>query len=68
MYGLIAQEVKEAIDKHNITDFGGWDEEESSGIQAISQGMFVYPLIKALQELSTQVDELKSELLALKGE
>jgi len=67
MYGLIAQEVKEAIDKHNITDFGGWDEEESSGIQAISQGMFVHPLIKAVQELSTQVDELKSELLALKG-
>ena len=68
MYGLIAQEVKEAIDQHNITDFGGWDEEESSGIQAISQGMFVHPLIKAVQELSTKVDELKSELLALKGE
>ena len=25
MYGLIAQEVKAALDKHNITDFGGWD-------------------------------------------
>ena len=25
LYGLIAQEVKTALDKHNITDFGGWD-------------------------------------------
>ena len=68
MYGLIAQEVKEAIDKHNITDFGGWDEEESSGIQAISQGMFVHPLIKAVQELTKQVETLKTEVAALKGE
>ena len=59
MYGLIAQEVKEALDKHNITDFGGWDKEESSGIQAISQEMFVHPLIKAVQELSAEVQELK---------
>ena len=62
MYGLIAQEVKEALDKHNITDFGGWDKEESSGIQAISQEMFVHPLIKAVQELSAEVQELKKQL------
>jgi len=30
--------------------------------------MFVHPLIKAVQELSTQVDELKAELKTLKGE
>ena len=28
MYGLIAQEVKQAMDTHNITDFAGWDETE----------------------------------------
>ena len=62
MYGLIAQEVKESLDKHNITDFGGWNKEESSGIQAISQEMFVHPLIKAVQELSAKVEELESKL------
>ena len=61
MYGLIAQEVKEALDKHNITDFGGWDEMDE-GVQTIAQSMFVYPLIKAVQELSTEVEELKKQL------
>ena len=62
LYGLIAQEVKEAIDKHNITDFGGWTmTEEGAEIQAVSQEMFVHPLIKAVQELSAQVEELKSK-------
>ena len=62
------QEVKQALANNNITDFGGWDIEESSGIQAISQEMFIHPLIKAVQELSTQVDELKAEIQTLKGE
>ena len=61
MYGLIAQEVKEVLDKHNITDFGGWSDGKESGIQGISQGMFVYPLIKAIQELSAEVEELKAQ-------
>ena len=60
MYGLIAQEVKQALDKHNITDFGGWHETEDSGIQGVSQEMFIYPLIKAIQELSAKVTALES--------
>ena len=62
LYGLIAQEVKEALDKHGITDFGGWDENQETGVQAVSQAMFVYPLIKAVQELSAEVDALKAQL------
>ena len=61
MYGLIAQEVKEALDKHSITDFGGWDQIDD-GIQTIGQSMFVYPLIKAVQELSAKVEELEDKL------
>jgi hypothetical protein len=61
MYGLIAQEVKQALDNHNITDFGGHDILEDSGIQAISQEMFVHPLIKAVQELSAKVTALETE-------
>ena len=66
MYGLIAQEVKSAMDKHNITDFGGWSISKDN-IQGISQEMFVHPLIKAVQELSAEVTTLKSEIAALKG-
>ena len=68
MYGLIAQEVKQAMEKHNITDFGGHDVELASGIQGISQEMFVHPLIKAVQELSAKVTSLEAEVKALKGE
>ena len=68
MYGLIAQEVKTAMATHNITDFGGHDELEESGIQGISQEMFVHPLIKAVQELSAQVIALTARITTLEGE
>ena len=68
MYGLIAQEVKQAMEDNNITDFGGWDCPEENGLQGIAQEMFVHPLIKAVQELSAQVTALQSEVKALKGE
>jgi len=64
-YGLIAQEVKTALDKHNITDFAGWDQKD--GIQAISQEMFVNPLIKAVQELTTRLEAAEAEIKTLKG-
>jgi hypothetical protein len=64
MHGFIAQEVKEALDKHaNNKDvkFGGWREGDD-GMQHTSREMFVIPLIKAVQELSAEVKELKSKL------
>jgi len=59
MYGFIAQEVKEALDKHNITDFAGWNEGKG-GEQGISYEMFVMPLVKAIQELSAKVTALEA--------
>ncbi len=61
IHGLIAQEVKAALDAEGITTFGGWDE-GADGIQAISREMFISPLIKAIQELKAEVDSLKSQL------
>ena len=59
MYGFIAQEVKSVMDKHDITDFNGWNE-DANGEQGISYEMFVMPLVKAIQELSAKVDKLEN--------
>jgi hypothetical protein len=66
MYGLIAQEVKASLDKHNITDFGGWDE-MGNGVQAVGQSMFVYPLIKAIQEQQALIEALTARIETLEG-
>jgi carbonic anhydrase/acetyltransferase-like protein (isoleucine patch superfamily) len=69
MYGLIAQEVKTALDNNNITDFGGWSSITNAGHtqQGISQEMFIHPLIKAIQELSTENKALLVRIEALEA-
>ena len=64
-HGLIAQEVKTAMDNAGCTTFDGWTEENDSGIQGVSREQFVIPLIKAVQELSAEIVSLKSRLSAL---
>ena len=61
MYGFIAQEVKQALDDHNVTDFSGWTV-DNEDIQGISYEMFVMPLVKAVQELSAENTALKARL------
>ena len=63
MHGLIAQEVKEALDKHaseNDKKFSGW-REGKDGMQHTSREMYVIPLIKAVQELTARVKELEDK-------
>ncbi len=67
MHGLIAQDVKAALDKQGVDTFGGWIEGKD-GMQNVSREMFVTPLINAVKELSSQVNELKDEIQTLKGE
>ena len=69
MYGFIAQEVKAALDTHNITNFNGWNQLEDDGdnLQGISYEMFVMPLVKAIQELSTKNDALVARITALEA-
>jgi len=66
MHGMVAQEVKAALDKTGVDRFGGW-QEDSDGCQRLSKEMFVFPLIKAVQELSAEVTILKQEINTLKG-
>ena len=60
MYGFIAQEIKESLDKYGITDFNGWNQNETDGSHNVSYEMFVVPLVKAVQELTARVEELES--------
>ena len=67
IHGMIAQEVKAAMDAESNTTFNGWEQDEK-GVQALGMESFVTPLIKAVQELSAEVTALKAEVAALKGE
>ena len=69
MYGFIAQEVKAAMDTHNITDFAAGIRLNDGGdnMQGISYEMFVMPLVKAIQELSAQNAALTARIAALES-
>ena len=61
-HGFIAQEVKEAIDNHSdITDgFKLWDVRDT-GQQEVAEAALIPMLVKAIQELSAEVEKLKGE-------
>jgi Chaperone of endosialidase len=59
-HGLIAQEVKEVLTQKGI-DFGGYQDHSISGgddVLSLGYDQFIAPLIKAVQELSTQNEAL----------
>jgi hypothetical protein len=63
-YGLIAQEVKAAVESAGVADFGGWvltDLSDDESPQALRYDQFIAPLIKAVQELSARVEELENQ-------
>jgi hypothetical protein len=64
---MIAQEVKAALDKAGVNTFTGWSTDDGDGTQMVSEDMFVYPLINALQELSEKNDALEARLAALEA-
>ncbi len=62
-HGLIAQEVKAAMDKLGV-DFGGYQDHSLSGgedVLSIGYDELIGPLIKAVQELSARVRELERQ-------
>ena len=61
IHGFIAQEVKEAMDKAGVDTFQGWSD-GIDGRQRVSFEAFVMPLIKSVQELSAEVEELEAKL------
>jgi hypothetical protein len=64
-YGFVAQEVKEVYERYTES-FDGWGlsvANDDESLQTISYDNFISPLVKAIQELSTKVDELESRLV-----
>ena len=59
MYGMLAQDVKAALDAENVEHFAGWDVSPKDGSQAVSMEMFVLPLINAIKELTTRLEALE---------
>ena len=53
--GLIAQEVKSAMDEVGI-DWSGWSEDVANGKQGLQYGALTVPLIKAVQEQQDMID------------
>jgi len=66
IHGLIAQEVKAALDAEGCSTFNGWDGGNQDTVQGISREMFISPLIRAIQELSAEVASLKSQINGVK--
>jgi trimeric autotransporter adhesin len=62
-HGFIAQEVKEVIDAHDsIKDgFTFWDDRDD-GSQEVAESALIPVLVKAIQELSAEVETLKSQI------
>jgi len=68
-HGFIAQEVLEVLENHDEVRNGlGLIKNREDGVLSAAPSALVPVLTKAVQELSTMVDELKQELKTLKGE
>jgi len=63
LHGFIAQEVKTVIDNHSELKegFKMWKEYDS-GVQTVADGNLIPMLVKAVQELSAEVESLKEQL------
>lgn len=63
-HGLIAQEVKAACDAAGV-DFGGYQDHSIKGgedVLSIGYEELIAPLIKAVQQLSAEVEQLKTQM------
>lgn len=62
--GLIAQEVKQALEDEGAGDYAMWglaDKDDPDSFQALSYHEFVAPLIKAVQELDQRLIQLEEK-------
>lgn len=61
MHGLIAQNVKAALDKAGVDTFTGWAEDED-GTQRLGMADLITPMINAIKELTARLEALEGTL------
>ena len=61
-HGFIAQEVKEVLDEYGVADEMDVWSEDADGMQRLAETKLITPLIKAVQELSKEIKELKNKI------
>ena len=61
-FGLIAQEVKEAMTESGIDDFAGYINDKETDSYGIRMSEFIAPLISTVQSLIKRVEELESKV------
>ena len=69
-WGFIAQEVRQAVEESGIDDFAGWVQDDLSdpnSMQSLSYEQFISPIVKSIQEISTQINLLSARLDALEA-
>ena len=64
MTGLIAQELKTAIDSSSFSEFDAWGT-DNDGIQQVRDGLLIFPLINAVKELKTKLEAAEAKIKAL---
>lgn len=68
-FGLIAQDVKQALDEVGCCDFAGWTLDEKgdhNSRQGLRYTELIAPLIKAVQELAEKVDQLQDDVSTIR--
>jgi hypothetical protein len=63
--GFIAQEVKAAIDKHQLPNGQSIWHQGDDGTQSLAPGALIPVLVRAIQELSAKLQSVESKLAAL---
>ena len=67
-YGIVAQDLESALEKHNCCGFKGLHKPENENDKyGINYSQLIPVLIKSIQELSQQVTELKNEINIFKS-
>jgi hypothetical protein len=61
-YGFIAQELEQALEELNITDFSGLKYNEDKDAYRLAYAELLSPLTKAIQELDERTQALKSKI------
>jgi hypothetical protein len=62
--GLLAQNVKEALESEGVGDYSMWslaEKDDPDSFQVLSYHEFIAPLVKAVQELSQRIETLESK-------